>query len=78
VYGELWWLKYTIAWLRFRYKGEEENNEYETKLLQSLIHLNLKLLQNDGILEMWGSEFYRIAKVKKNNLQLDWILHQEG
>jgi len=27
---------------------------------------------------MWGSEFYRIAKVKKNNLQLDWILHQEG
>jgi len=42
VYGELWWLKGTIGRLRFRYEGEGKNKEYETKLLQRLIHFTLK------------------------------------
>ena len=36
MYGELGRLKYTVAWLRLRKKGEEKNDKYETKLLQSL------------------------------------------
>ena len=42
VYGDLRWLKSTISRLRIRYEGEKKNNEYETKLLQSLIHFTLK------------------------------------
>ena len=42
VYGELWRLKSTIGRLRFRYQGEGKNKEYETKLLQGLMHFILK------------------------------------
>ena len=36
MYGDLGRLKYTVAWLRLRNKGEEKNDNQETKILQSL------------------------------------------
>ena len=66
VYCELGWLKNAVGRLRFRYKGEKENNEYETKLLQVSSTLHLKLLQNDSILQMmvWKVNFrwWELAK----------------
>ena len=64
VYGVLGWLKCTVAWLRLRYKGEEKNDKYETKLLQVAYTLYYKLLQNDSIFQgivwmvIWGDGFY--------------------
>jgi hypothetical protein len=46
VYRELWGLKSTVCRLRFRREGGEKNNEYETKLLQHLIHFTLKATKN--------------------------------
>jgi hypothetical protein len=42
VNSELWGQKCTIGLLRFQREGEGKNNEYETKLLHSLIHFTLK------------------------------------
>ena len=50
VNGELGWLKSTVSWLRFRYKADEKNNEYGSKLLQVAYTLHYKLLQNDSII----------------------------
>jgi len=41
VYGELRWFKYTVAWLRFRYKREKKNNAYENELFQGRNHFTL-------------------------------------
>jgi hypothetical protein len=41
MYGELGWLKCTVACLRFRYKVDEKNNEQESKLLQDRIYFTL-------------------------------------
>lgn len=46
MYRELWWLKSTVGRLRSRREGERKNNEYETKLLQRLIHFTLKATKN--------------------------------
>ena len=46
VYGELWRLKSTVGRLRFRREGEGNYYEYETKLLQCLIHFTLKATKN--------------------------------
>jgi hypothetical protein len=42
VNSELWWQECTVRLLRIRYESEAKNNEYETKLLHSLIHFTLK------------------------------------
>ena len=52
VYGKLRRLKNTIGLLRFRSEGEEKNRKYNTKLLQVLCTLYLKLPQNENIHEM--------------------------
>src|ERR1043165_719015 len=39
IYCDLWRFKNTVSLLRFRYKGEKDNNEYDTKLLQVLCTL---------------------------------------
>lgn len=46
MYRELWRLKSTVGRLRFRREGEGKNDEYETKLLQCLIHFTLKATKN--------------------------------
>ena len=46
MYGVLRRLQNTVGRLRFRYEGEGKNNEYETKLLQRLIHFTLKATKN--------------------------------
>ena len=50
--GKLGWFKNTVAWLRFRYKGDEKSKEYENKLFQVAYTLYYKLLQNDNIIQM--------------------------
>lgn len=46
VYRDLWRLKGTIGWLRFRGEGEGKNNEYANELLQGLMHFTLKATKN--------------------------------
>ena len=59
VNSELWRQKCTIGLLRFRYEGEEKNNEYGTKLLHSLIHFTLKATTNgDYFLKRLDERFF--------------------
>lgn len=48
MYCELGWLQDAVGGLRLRDQDEEENEEYETSLLQSLLHFILKATTSPG------------------------------
>ena len=58
VNSELWGQKCTIGLLRFRREGEGKNNEYETELLQCLLHFTLKATTKlRSFLKRWDKRY---------------------